>query len=567
MSNRIKINPAIPLALLITGAVETGIAFHLNKEKLTTGDLVPHEIGHEDINPYFNFNVKSTDFVLLDAGSSKNLATILFDQKIKYCNEKGIACGLIINSTAEKEYDIYNDVEYVKSILSKYDVKCPVYLNIKNIMKNNKLNNTEKQNLINIFLEMCKQNGIYVGIYGEDNLVNEAKKYLDIKDSDVYIIKDDKEDYEGNFEIYKDEEGKIHAKKDIVKYIEENRLNDLSNFKINKKITIKSIEELEEISFKYNLSIETILKYNNLLKISLTHKFHKGESVTLKIPCIVENIPYSKTSFVTLEEPLMGCDLSEMQGNNTDWDNMDFDFIILRSNHGVTKDECFEYNAKNCIENNISIGAYCVNEVLKKENESKEDFIKRFKEQVEKTLETIKKFQIDYPVYLDLESKIEEIYLEDCLSIWEKEISENGYIPGIYSNQSVMGKIIEKDNTINERFELWIAGGENYNEEVDIANVKPNFDEIDDFSTPMIQSTSSCINAPAKNSNGYLDIDFTTRNYTKPNEDDDLRKYEIKSFPKTSSKIPYCAGGVFLIGAATIGMGKVIKKKRKTRRR
>ena len=44
MSNKIKINPAIPLALLITGAVGTGIAFHLNKEKLTTGDLVPHEI-------------------------------------------------------------------------------------------------------------------------------------------------------------------------------------------------------------------------------------------------------------------------------------------------------------------------------------------------------------------------------------------------------------------------------------------------------------------------------------------------------------------------------------------
>ena len=130
-----------------------------------------------------------------------------------------------------------------------------------------------------------------------------------------------------------------------------------------------------------------------------------------------------------------------------------------------------------------------------------------------------------------------------------------------------MDKIIEKDNTINERFELWIAGGENYNEEVNLNDVKPNFDEITNFSTPMIQTTNSCINAPAKNSNGYLDIDFTTRDYTKPNEDDDLKKYEIKSFPKYSSKIPYCAGGVFLIGAATIGMGKVIKKKRKTRRR
>ena len=81
MINKFKINPAIPIALLIAAATGTGVAYHLNQEKLSTGDLVPHEIGHDNINPYFNLNVKTTDFVLLDAGSSKNLATFLFDQK------------------------------------------------------------------------------------------------------------------------------------------------------------------------------------------------------------------------------------------------------------------------------------------------------------------------------------------------------------------------------------------------------------------------------------------------------------------------------------------------------
>ena len=93
---------------------------------------------------------------------------------------------------------------------------------------------------------------------------------------------------------------------------------------------------------------------------------------------------------------------------------MDFDFIIIRSNHGKTKDDCFEYNANNCIENNIPIGVYCMNEIFPKENESKEEFIERFKEQVEKTLDTIKDYQIDYPVFLDLEGKeIEEEYLKE----------------------------------------------------------------------------------------------------------------------------------------------------------
>ena len=78
------------------------------------------------------------------------------------------------------------------------------------------------------------------------------------------------------------------------------------NFKINKKETIKSMEELEELAFKNNLSIDTLLKYNNILKISLAHKFNKGESVTLSIPYILEPIPYEKTSFVTVKEPFNG---------------------------------------------------------------------------------------------------------------------------------------------------------------------------------------------------------------------------------------------------------------------
>ena len=546
MSNRIKINPAIPLALLITGAVGTGVAFHLNQEKLSAGDLVPHEIGYENINPYFNLNVKSTDFVLLDAGSSKNLATILFDQKIRYCNKNNIACGLIINSTAEAEYEIYNDVEYVKSILAKYEVNCPVYLNIKSITKNKKLNNDEKEKLINTFLEMCKKNGIYVGISGEDDLLKQAKEYLDIKE----------------------EEGKIHAKKDIVKYIEEKRLNTTATFKINKKETIKSMKELEELAFKNNLSIDTLLRYNNILKISLAHNFHKGEPVTLSIPDILEPVPYEKTSFVTLQDPLMGCDLSDMQEKNTDWDNMDFDFIIIRSNHGKTKDDCFEYNANNCIENNIPIGVYCTNEVFPKENESKEDFIKRFKVQVEKTLKTIKDYQIDFPVYLGLEGEdIEQEYITEMLSIWEEEISKNGYIYGIYSNQSVLDNIIENDNTVKDRFELWVAGGENYDQEIDIDDVKPNFDEIKNYPTPMIQSTSSCINAGAKNSDGKLDIDYSKYDYTKKDNTEEIikEKYEIRKFSKNFAKIPYFAGGILLIGSATIGIGRNVKQKRKRR--
>ena len=60
---------------------------------------------------------------------------------------------------------------------------------------------------------MCEKNGIYVGISGEDDLLKQAKEYLDIKESDAYVIMDDKQDYEGNFIVYKDQEGKFMQQK------------------------------------------------------------------------------------------------------------------------------------------------------------------------------------------------------------------------------------------------------------------------------------------------------------------------------------------------------------------
>ena len=572
MINKFKINPAIPLAILITASAGAGLAFHLNQEKLVSGDLVPHEIGHEDIIPYLNFNVKSSDFVLLDAGSSKNLATLLFDQKIKYCNEKGIACGLIINSTAEKDYEIYNDIEYVKNLILKYNVNCPVYINIKEIMENKRLSNTEKQNLINIFIDKCSSNGIYVGIAGKDDLLQKAEKYLDIKESDVYVIMDNNQDYEGNYNVYKDEKGRIHATKDIAVYIKEKGLNKPSNFMKDKKVSIKSWEELEELAYKNNISIESLLKYNELFELLVKHQLNKDNKITIKLPTKQERILYGKDSYVTLEEPLMGCDISEMQGKDTDWNNMDFDFIIIRSNHGNTEDECFKYNEAACEENNIPIGVYCTNEVYPKKNESKEEFMKRFNEQIETTLNTIKDSKIKYPVFFDLETldNFTDETLIASLNAWKDKMNENGYISGIYANQSVTQKIINIDNTVPDNFELWIAGGPQYTEDkkdIDISEVKPAFDEIEITQATLNQVTDSCINAGAKNSEGHLAIDYSLEDFENPIiTEESLKLYEIKEFNKIESKIPIGISGIGIIGLATIGIGK-IRHKIKTKKR
>ena len=105
-------------------------------------------------------------FVILDVGNHSRQRKI---SEIKKGNEKDISLGLVISTDADSEVAIYDDVEYVRSLINNYDVNFPVYLNIEGIINNKSLNNEMKGKLISDFLGKCSANHIFVGVFGSDS--------------------------------------------------------------------------------------------------------------------------------------------------------------------------------------------------------------------------------------------------------------------------------------------------------------------------------------------------------------------------------------------------------------
>jgi len=543
---------------------------------------VKHEnaYGYEDVNPWDYFKVKSDDFVILNAGDYDTLGTILLDRKIDVCNKNDISVGLVIMSEADNEEEIYNDVEHVKSILSKHKIDYPIYLNIDKIIENDNLNVDMKTKLIKNFLEKCQSNNMYVGIHGKDSNLCRVKKYCKIVDYDAFVIMDEGSNevkYDGNYTLYKDGE-KIVSKTNLVDLIKEKELNLSDRFLKDGKHIVQKDENILDISCKYGLSVNELLAFNDLKKEDI----HEG--MTLRIPSLIDkSIPGISNERERLEEPLLGCDISYAQGTNIDWNKMNenFEFVIARVSYGMDLDPCFESNIKNCNYYNIPVGVYCFNNV-RRNDLSDEDFKKQCEKQADFVIQNLSNKRIDYPVYLDIEKPngpITDIYSRDdvkiMLDVWYNKMLESGYEPGLYTGMDGFKYISNwVDYDINEKFHTWIAGGVNYKEE-------RNFDDCDvlpseytyqdkDYVADIRQVSDAGINGGAGNGSGHLDINYSYIDYSKDyhvnnNLDDPL--FGIKDFIQlpNASQVGILTGtlaGASLLAASAYIIGKQKSKNR-----
>ena len=166
-------------------------------------------------------------------------------------------------------------------------------------------------------------------------------------------------------------------------------------------------------------------------------------------------------------------------------------------------------------------------------------------------------------------------YINEMINIWCKEVTEAGYIPGLYCNQSHF-KYLQSclDYEISDKMEVWIAGGEQYGDEtkkednIDYKEVKPSY-VLDDefFGATMAQSTNVATGAGAEDGRGHLDINFCTVDYTKPVEGEINTDSEIKDF-QFRNIIEYGRDGALTVLSAAvpllgIGLGFRIKRKDK----
>lgn len=575
--SKININKRF-LAWILAGSVTIGGAGLVLKGLSDSKNEVPsleNRIGYSNINPIYNSDVDPEDFVILDMGDHNTVRTHFDEQKAAFCNNKDISLGIIISSDSNKESAIYDDVEYAKSIIRKYNVDFPVYLDINRIMENDDLNTEMKTKLIKDFVEKCSANNIYVGLYGTDTNLCRVKEYCGITEYDAYLVMDNsKIKYDGNYSIYQDQEGNIVAKEDISTTISSKGLNQPDRFVNDATYKIKLGEDVTDVALMYGMSVNELLEFNGM-----TREEAKAGAY-LRIPTTIENVVSDDltVTYKELEEPIMGCDISYAQGTNIDWEQMneDFEFIIIRCSQGLSEDATFEANALNASQNNIPIGVYCFNDFNMENCADLADFIKKQEQQADFTLELLKNKNINYPVYLDIEgSNINTVLNKEAvnkmLDIWFNKMASAGYKPGLYCNQSGFAYLQSQvDYDLTERMEVWIAGGEQFTGEtrdIPLSTVVPSEQVRENIpGATIIQSTDSAVGAGAANHEGHLDINFSYYDYAKkeaigiaiPRE-----TYPEKEFYREDKVLTGAGIAAGCVLAAGLGIYGVVKDKNK----
>lgn len=579
--NRLKVSKRF-LSILLAASITTGAGIGTVKlAQKIVGDKDPtrieNQIGHEDFGLITSWNLDDSDFVILDVGDHDTIETHFQEKKITYCNEHDIALGVIVSSSAEKESEIYDDVEYVKSIINQYDVNFPVYLNIDQIITNDDLNNEMKTKLIKDFLTKCSANGIYVGVHGTDTNLCRLRQYCGITEYDAFVVMDQEEvQYEGKYTVCKDLDGKITSTTNLETVINDKGLNTAEGFANDGSYFFQEGDDLTDVALQFGLSVNELLEFNNMSKVDVV------AGTKLRIPSIIDTIiPTDVGQFKELETPIRGADISYAQGTNIDWDAMseNFDFLILRCCYGTDIDDCFEENAKNCSQYGIPMGAYCYNAYTNTNCESMDDFCTKQARQADFVLETLKNKKVEYPVYFDLEapngvdlsSLLDKEQVQEMLEIWCSKMENSGYIPGIYCNQSTF-KYLQScvDYTLADEFQVWIAGGDQYygeTKDIELEDVVPSDVLNKDYGATMAQSTDSAINSGAGNHLGHIDVNYSTVDYTDQEVVYENEIYDIKDFDRVDYELygMLAAGGVGLTALAGGAIWAGTRKNRKVK--
>ncbi len=517
-----------------------------------------------------NLLMDKDDFALLNVGDHNTFGTFFQSKKMEDLQEKDITYGIIVFSDAENEEDIYDDVEFVKGIVRDYSVDFPVYLNIDSIITNDKLNNEMKTKLIRDFLDKCSANGMYVGMSGTDTNLCRAKDNCGISGYDVYLIQDkDTIRYDELFYVYRDLDGKVHAKENLAEVIQSKKLNQSDRFCADVIYELKEGEDITDVALTYGMSVSELLSFNGLRRKDLT------AGTKFRIPCVIA----TSGEYKSLDEPIRGCDMSYAQGKNSDWDKLsdNVEFIILKCSEGMSQDDCFDYNSAKCSQYGISYGVYCFNGYHDKNCDDLPMFEKKQEEQAKFVLSLLANKKVEYPVFLDVEfnGDISEYLTEEEVQImltnWVNVIAEGGYIPGLYCNQSEFRYLQScVDYPLSDVFKVWIAGGEQYysdDRDIDLEDVSPSYEilESDEFGADMVQSTSSAVGAGAGNGSGHLDIDYCMTDYSK--QEYIMSTDYIKDYNRfLEGNYIFPVGGVALFASAGIVLGAIKKAKNRKRK-
>ncbi len=536
--------------LATTTLLTAGSIYHIRKKNTELRQSTSMEIGYRDVPLFTNMitnQVTEGNFVLLNIGNHNTDGVYFLNKKLEYCNNNNIDVGLIVTPNSTTLIDVYLDLEFVKEVLTNYSITYPVYLDVDCFLDRDDLTLIEANTLIEAFLKKAQENHIYIGIYGkQENMLEEYNSYHQ-------FVTDD----QSSKTIF--QEGQLlYANADLKKTIANGEYHNSSLFQEDEYLIYKEDTSLKKISQEYGISINDLRKYNHLYFPMQQPK----EGQMLYIP----SANYQENRHVNSKQATnLGIDVSLWQGE-INWQEVETNFAIIQVRDFINdqNDPMFQKNVSGCLENQIPMGFYAF---------SRATTLEGIQEEARYMVEQLKGIPTTYPVYLDLEtdfwnslSNTEELKVQDTLytkeqsktfitsflQIWEYELLKNGFVPGIYCNQSLYQNLNQVTDGYLDHFSCWVAGGKYYDQEMNITSLEDLSSIPNEEKVRMKQVSSK---GKMTGITGEVDINYcyleNTEDYT-PNHHFFLRfNHELKM-------------GEFLIGSGGIIL-LIHQKKRKSK--
>ena len=126
------------------------------------------------------------------------------------------------------------------------------------------------------------------------------------------------------------------------------------------------------------------------------------------------------------------------------------EFVILRAAYSTGKDTQFETFYKKCKERNIPVGAY---------HYSMAKTVADARAEAEFMIKTLAGKQFEYPIYLDVEDKTQQVLGKDTLTAiiqtYCDTLEKAGYYVGIYSTYAYLNSYTHIDRL--DKYDKWIA--------------------------------------------------------------------------------------------------------------
>ena len=458
--------------------------------------------------------------------------------------EKAIAekkdIGLIVRPTNYTYASIYETIDEIKSLISKYDINCPILYDVTKYMDIDTIDANCK--LAEEFCNKLTANGCYVGLYGDketmDKFSSRFVKTIDshsldlydkmiVLDTDLYQPVDEETLQMGN--MFRFSNGVVLWKHELSKIIEDNGLNEKDKFVEDFVYNVESGDSLYYIADAYDISIANIKEYNDLHgdiiypgdEIVIPNNYNNSKA--LEASDSDDYVESDSTySFEEREKRrdsgqfgriVTGIDVSSWQGD-INWEEVSsqIDYAILRlcdfecvdENGNVQLDSKFLQNMEACERLNIPVGVYYFSRATNSEEARKE---------AEFVADQLTDYTLEYPVYLDSEIPEQRDMMfnrpdefREFVSASLGYLQSRGYYTGIYTGVTDSVNIMDLSNSQS----FWLTSHETYDTEVEID--KFNEDNYNLVYTPdsKVNAYQYCQRGSIRGIGGEIDVDYAT---------------------------------------------------------